>query len=515
MLAMCLLLALPARAEHFQPTQFDGPLLARTYAAALGFIPPRALEPVSTPELTLWGLGSLTAIDPELVVDALPGAVRLSRAGTLLVSLAAPPSADSVGWSAVAVELTAVAWASSVAVRQTGRQQLTQSFFASMLSHLDPYSRYIGPSRAADEEEQREGDAGVGLDVKIVDGHAEVESVIDDAPAALAGMLPGDRILSVEGESTRGMTAEDLESLLAGAEGTSVKLRFQRGHHRRTVTLIRSQTPPQNVFSSREGDALLIRLTGFNTHTASRLGLAISKGFAAEHRPDGIVLDLRGNRGGLLRQAIGASDEFLQAGTVAITKGRDPAADHDFVSRPGTLAPDVPLIVLVDGHTASAAEVLAAALADRSRGVVVGSATYGKGLVQIVTRLPDGGELLLTWSRILAPRGWPLQGFGVLPQLCTSLGEAVAKDQFAQLKAGTRPMAAALARERDARPPVTSAEILSVRQSCPAAEGSDLDLSIARDLIADRAAYSTALLPPPGPHATATAASTTASTGSR
>ncbi|MGH2930466.1 MAG: S41 family peptidase, partial [Solirubrobacteraceae bacterium] len=225
------------------------------------------------------------------------------------------------------------------------------------------------------------------------------------------------------------VSAADVEDWLAGNDGSRVELRVVGALGRRTLRLTRAQVPEENVFSFRDGPGLLVRITDFNTHTAARLVLAIEQGFATSDRPAGIVLDLRGNRGGLLYQAARSADEFLPAGLVATTEGRDPAADHVFRSHRPNVAPALPLVVLVDGRTASAAEVMAAALADRDRGVVVGSSTLGKGLVQIVTRLPDGGELLLTWSRILAPRGWPLQGLGVLPQVCTSLGETTALDQ--------------------------------------------------------------------------------------
>ena len=154
------------------------------------------------------------------------------------------------------------------------------------------------------------------------------------------------------------------------------------------------------------------------------------------------------------------------------------------------------MVVLVDGLTASAAEVLAAALADRGRAVVVGSATFGKGLVQTIVPLPDGGELFITWSRILAPRGWPIQGLGVLPQVCTSLGGGSARQQVNALAGGRQSMQAAIDAHRGARPPLPLARIQAIRDACPAAEGRADDLSVARDLIANPAAYAAALLPP-------------------
>jgi carboxyl-terminal processing protease len=181
---------------------------------------------------------------------------------------------------------------------------------------------------------------------------------------------------------------------------------------------------------------------------------------------------------------------------VAITAGRDPEATRIWRSTTGELAEVVPVVVMVDGRTASAAEVLAAALADRGRGVVIGSSTLGKGLVQTIAPLPDGGELFVTWSRILAPRGWPIQGLGVLPQVCTSLGQDALAWEFATLAQGRAPMAKALEVHRAARAPLQPTQILAIRNACPAAEGREADLDAARQLVRDPAAYATALLPP-------------------
>jgi carboxyl-terminal processing protease len=152
--------------------------------------------------------------------------------------------------------------------------------------------------------------------------------------------------------------------------------------------------------------------------------------------------------------------------------------------------------VVVDGRTASAAEVLAAALADHRRAVVIGSTTLGKGLVQTIAPLPDGGELFVTWSRLLAPRGWPIQGLGVVPQLCTSLGQDALQRNLATLARGQQPLQAGLERHRAARPPLAPAAVLEIRAICPAAEGGDLDMVAARDLVRTPSAYAAALLPP-------------------
>jgi carboxyl-terminal processing protease len=208
-----------------------------------------------------------------------------------------------------------------------------------------------------------------------------------------------------------------------------------------------------------------------------------------------VVLDLRDNRGGVLRQAVDAAALFQDKSLIAVTAGRDPAAAHVFLAPGNDLARFRPVVVLVDGDTASAAEIMAASLADQRRAVAVGSATLGKGLVQAVETLPDGGELFLSWSRVLAPFGWPLQDLGLLPQVCTSLGRAALDRQLAALAQGQQPMLAALERARAARAPLTPAAVQELRGPCPAAGQQDADLEAARFLIDTPEAYGAALLP--------------------
>ncbi len=201
------------------------------------------------------------------------------------------------------------------------------------------------------------------------------------------------------------------------------------------MTLLRVLAPPLSVRAERRGDVLVLRIGVFGGDTGVRLAQLLLDGMAADKPPRGLLIDLRGNRGGLLHQAVAAAETLLADGVIATTAGRDPAAAHSFVARGSDLSHGLPAVVMVDGGSASAAEILAAALADQHRAVVVGSATLGKGLVQTIAGLPDGGELLISWSRVLAPLGWPIQGLGVLPQVCTSLGTETAMHQIAELRA--------------------------------------------------------------------------------
>ena len=495
MLLQLLLLAAPARAEP--PPAFDPTLTAKVYAAALAFMAPRTLDPVPVSQLTLWGLRGLTALDPVLTTERKDGHLLLTRPERVLADTPAPANEDPQSWAAAAVRLSSAAVLGSAPVRRAGTRGVMQSFFDELFNHLDAYSRYVPPNDASEDIERRHGEAGAGLSLARQGSAIVVQEAIQDGPAAAAGMRPGDVILSVDGRSVRRHRADTVADWIAGPEDIDVAIVWRgRDGRTRLARLQRAIVPPETVYATRIAGLLVLQVTSFNQTTDIHLARAIEQGLAAAHPPDGLIIDLRGNRGGLLRQAVAASYSLLSAGIVAFTAGRDPAASRIWRSGNDPVAPDIPVVVLVDGRSASAAEILAAALADRGRGVVVGSSTLGKGLVQAIDPLPDGGELFLSWSRVLAPHGWPIQGLGVMPQVCTSRGPDALRRQLAALAEGTQPMAAAIAAQRTARMPLSPAEIVLLRSPCPAAEGRDSDLDTAQTLIDDPAAYAAALLPP-------------------
>ncbi len=383
-------------------------------------------------------------------------------------------------------------------VRQAGTQGIVRALLDELCLHLDPYSRYVPPAEADADRVHRAGTAGIGAAIVATrDGGFVLDDIAPDGPAAAADLRAGDRVLAVDGRTLRGQTAETAAALLAGPEETQVVLTLRRLRAAPLdVTLQRVLVPPRTVRTDWHGDVLVLRISAFAIDTGARLADALAEGLAGTRRVRGIVLDLRGNRGGVLREAVAAAAVLLAEGVVATTEGRDKAALHRFVAHGFDMAAGLPVVVAVDGTSASAAEILAAALADQHRAVVVGSATLGKGLVQTIAPLPDGGELFVSWSRLIAPLGWPVQGLGVLPQVCTSEGAPPLLHQLGRLAHGVQPMAAALARHRAARTPLSPTEILAIRTACPAAEGGPLDLLAAQRLIHDPTAYAAALLGP-------------------
>lgn len=470
--------------------QLDLAQIAPVYETALAFIAPRTLEPHSIPQLTLWGLQGLTALDPALTVELRETAIRLTRGNQLAATVPVPPDQSSGTWALAAANLAQEAAAISEQVRAARSGGIVRSFFDELFNHLDPYSRYAPPGAAETDRERRSGQAGLGITLVRRGVAIVVASVLPDSPANEMGIRPGDRIISVDGRAVGREDATVIAGLIAGPDATTVLLGWRgRDGRVRTQSIERAVVPPMTVSAERSGDIVLIRIDGFSIDTDSQFGDALAASFEG-HRVRGLIIDLRGNRGGLLRQAVESVGLIMVDGVVSTTAGRNPQSSREW--RGGT-GPDQaqgrPIVVLVDGRTASAAEIMAAALEDSGRAVVVGSATLGKGLVQTIGQLPNGGELFVTWSRVLAPAGWPIQGLGVMPQVCTSKGEVALNASLRALQHGEQPMAAALARHNAARAPLPVAQAVELRNACPAAEGRDADVDTARFLLDNPAAY--------------------------
>lgn len=459
----------------------------------------RALDPVSPRDLAIWSLRGLAALDPAIGVELRGGTVRLTGLAGSAPSRSLPGGGGPPGVAAAAMAepvaaLMEAAWRASPTLRRLVPERVVQAAFDEVFDRTDPYSRYVTIAEARANRERRSGQAGLGL---RLGAGARGDTVVivalsQGGPAALAGLRLGERVLAVDGTP---VSAEDLPAAAAALEGPAnapVALTVIRGGRRREVVLIRNPPPPPTVQAERRDAILWLRVTGFSATTDSQILAFIEEAWRSDP-PAGIVMDLRGNRGGVLGQAAAVADIFLSGGEIVRTAGRNREASRIYLAGGPDVAQGRPLVVLVDGRTASAAEVVAASLADRGRALVVGSATQGKGLVQLLIPLPNGGEMLLSWSRLITPRGWPIQDLGVIPHLCTSRGAPEAAAGLAALERGEIPMRAALERERAARVPLPAGLATSVRDACPAAEGREADVALARALIEAASGWQPAL----------------------
>lgn len=402
--------------------------------------------------------------------------------------------------------------------RDDTAESLITCFFDEIFNHLDPYSRYLSARDAHEERNHRQGETySIGLTLEHKDGQYPVISAINvSSPAWDQGVNIGQTILEIDGKKTLHVPFHTILHWLYGPADSQVTLKLGTAPGRtQDIVLKRQALPPETVFPEQIGPYTALKITHFSTQTAEEASQYLASAMppvpheerlgdksdsdtppfetiSAQHLP-GVILDLRGNRGGVLQQAVITAALFLNNGIAATTEGRNPASNHIWAVQGGDITNGSPLIILVDGQTASAAEVLAAALADRQRAVVIGSSTLGKGLVQIIGQMPNGGEIFVTWSRNIAPLGWPIQGLGVMPQLCTSQGSNSVTAQIRALRRGYSLQSSFLRQSRMTRDPASIDQILDIRQHCPAAMGTDLDIRAARQILESPDAYETAL----------------------
>jgi carboxyl-terminal processing protease len=328
------------------------------------------------------------------------------------------------------------------------------------------------------------------------DGKFFITELVGHAPAARAGLKTGETVVAIDGDLTSYMPLQEVRDRLRGPSGTLVLVTVatENGAQSRRVALRRERVIPNTVAMSIENGIAVLSIERFNAATSLNLREAIDVARTQiGKKAIGFVLDLRGNPGGLLDQAVAVADLFIPQGQIISTAGRHPDSIQRFEATLDDQLEGLPLIVLVDGRSASASEIVAAALQDSGRAVVVGASSFGKGSVQTVTRLPNDGELFLTWSRIYAPSGYTLHRQGVTPTICTSKDLSDPDAVISQLKAGQLGMPGTLASWRAAAPDDESA-LNQLRASCPwKTHEANLDLRVARLLLADKGLYQRAL----------------------
>jgi carboxyl-terminal processing protease len=297
-----------------------------------------------------------------------------------------------------------------------------------MVSDLDPHSSYMDAKNFTDMQIQTKGEfGGVGIEVTMEDGLIKVISPIDDTPAAKAGIKTGDFIAAIDGVAIQGMELNAAIDKMRGAPGTKVSLTVLRQGAKKPLefTLARANIKVDSVKFHREGDVGYIRITAFNEQTASGLDRALrdlKKTIGPSLR--GYVIDLRNNPGGLLDQAINVSDDFLASGEIVSTRGRHPEDTQRYDAHSGDLADGKKIVILVNGGTASASEIVAGALQDHKRAVVMGMTSFGKGSVQTILPLGEGnGALRLTTARYYTPSGHSIQAQGIVPDVMVAQGD--------------------------------------------------------------------------------------------
>jgi carboxyl-terminal processing protease len=306
-------------------------------------------------------------------------------------------------------------------VEKTEDSELIESAINGMLSALDPHSSYLNPKNYRDMQVQTRGEfGGLGIEVTMENGIVKVVSPIDDTPASRAGLKSGDLVTHLDGEPVLGLTLSQAVEKMRGPVKSSIVLTISRPDVEKPfdVTLVRDVIRIQSVRQRAEGDVGYLRITSFNERTFT----ALQRGIERLHEEigdgmRGLVVDLRNNPGGLLDQAVAVSDAFLDQGEIVSTRGRRREDAQRFNAKEGDLAEGKPIIVLINGGSASASEIVAGALQDHRRAIVLGTQSFGKGSVQTIIPLQGHGALRLTTARYYTPSGRSIQARGIEPDI--------------------------------------------------------------------------------------------------
>lgn len=289
-----------------------------------------------------------------------------------------------------------------------------------MLTSLDPHSSFMPPEDFKELQEESKGSfSGIGIEITLRDGVLTVVSPIEGTPAYRQGLQAGDQLIKINGQLTKDMTLMDAVKKLRGAKGDEVKISIHRKGMQglKDIMLVRDVIPLHSVKSMELVPGLLyVRVTNFQSTTTRDVRKVLQK-YSKKQPIHGLILDLRNNPGGLLDQAVKLSDIFLDKGVIVSTRGRDSDMDMTFEAHRGTGKYNFPMIVLVNGGSASASEIVAGALQDHDRAIVVGTQTFGKGSVQTIVPLPDGAALRLTTARYYTPSGQSIQATGISPDM--------------------------------------------------------------------------------------------------
>lgn len=307
-------------------------------------------------------------------------------------------------------------------VTPPSERDLIESAINGMLSSLDPHSSYLNPEAAQDMRVQTRGEfGGLGIEVTMENELVKIITPIDDTPAARAGVMAGDLISKIDGEDVRGLTLNEAVDKMRGLVNTPIKLTILREGVDKPleVTIIRDIIKVKAVKYRVEDNIGYLKITSFTEKTQDDLEDAITR--IKEQVPaenlKGFVLDLRLNPGGLLDQAISVSDSFLENGEIVSTRGREATDITRFDARAGDLLDGKPMVVLINGGSASASEIVAGALQDQRRATIVGSRSFGKGSVQTIIPLAENGALRLTTALYFTPAGKSIQGTGIVPDI--------------------------------------------------------------------------------------------------
>jgi len=316
-------------------------------------------------------------------------------------------------------------------------KKLLRDAIQGMLSGLDPHSSFLDPEAFKEMRVGTEGEfGGLGIEVTMEDGFVKVVSPIEDTPAARAGLKTGDLIIRLDSKAVKGMSLNEAVKMMRGKPGSDITLTVVREGQPKplTFTLTRAVIKIQSVKQRMLDDGFgYVRITQFQANTADTLKDALNK-LKQQHKGNlkGLVLDLRNNPGGVLNAAVAVSDAFLTSGLIVYTEGRVADSELKFSATPADLINGAPMVVLVNGGSASASEIVAGALQDHKRAVIMGTKTFGKGSVQTILPMTGGSALKITTARYYTPSGRSIQATGILPDVVTEEAKVTKREKTAE-----------------------------------------------------------------------------------
>ncbi len=500
--SVCLAFSIVACASQdtTKPGGYEESRTERLFATSYDDIANIYIDDVSIAELAVAGIDGLGTIDPAVSVGREAGKLSLFVENVRTESFALPEEEDTEAWGHVTAMAISAGRNWSPELGDSEPELIYEAVFEGILSRLDGFSRYAGREAARENRASREGFGGIGVRIRLIEEGVLILSVMEGTPAEASGLLANDVIVRIDGDPVAGMSQREAVSRLRGPLRSTVELTLERPEESAplAVDVTRDHIVPQTVtYKPIEEKVAYLQVTGFNQDTTHSLKDKIREAKAElGEELVGYILDLRSNPGGLLDQSVSVADLFLGAGRIVTTRGRHPDSHQYFNAEHDDVGEDLPMVVLINGGSASASEIVAGALQDAARAVVVGSVSFGKGTVQTLLRLPNQGELTLTWARFHAPSGYALNKRGILPDICTSLDDR----EIDQLISGVNDGSVLVDRNmRALHIPQDEEDALErLRSICPASEElTDVDIEIATRILMEPELYARALGVPP------------------
>jgi carboxyl-terminal processing protease len=393
------------------------------FVAGYTHIVEKYIEKIPPAQLAIEGIRGLTSIDPAITVKQINDSTILIASNNEVARFDTPGMNDIHGWAHLTSQIWQKGRMVSKELLESSEEKLYEAVFDGALSKLDIHSRYAGLREAKHNRTRRDGFGGIVIRVKVLARSVYITKVLKNTPAERVALRAGDQILRIGSIPVKGFSIRDISDKLRGKIDSKIRLTILRKGEAdaKLFILKRYLIASPTVNSKYQDEIAFIRISSFKQQTSNDLAKKMRQVLKIHgNKLKGIVLDLRGNPGGLLNQSIKIANLFLTQGKIVSTQGRHPKSIQYYKASGNDIAHGLPLVLLLDGQSASSSEVLAAALQDHGRAVIIGTTSFGKGTVQIVLQMPNSGEITLTWSRLYSPAGYIIHGLGLYPNFCTS-----------------------------------------------------------------------------------------------